>query len=32
MAFFAVMSGQNPLIEGETTIAEKLNGYDKNMS
>lgn len=32
MAFFAGMSGQNPLIEGETTIAGKLNGYDKNMS
>ncbi|EAJ7402624.1 hypothetical protein A0048_08370, partial [Campylobacter upsaliensis] len=32
MAFFAGMSGQNPLIEGETTILGKLNGYDKNMS
>ncbi|MCW1352812.1 hypothetical protein OLQ25_05455 [Campylobacter jejuni] len=32
MAFFAGMSGQNPLIEGETTIAGKLNGYDKNIS
>ncbi len=32
MAFFANMSGQEPLIEGETTIAGKLNGYDKNMS
>ncbi|MCW1360044.1 hypothetical protein OLQ22_02260 [Campylobacter jejuni] len=32
IAFFANMSGQEPLIEGETTIAEKLNGYDKNMS
>ncbi|EAL2923432.1 hypothetical protein ACW50O_001788 [Campylobacter coli] len=32
MAFFASMSGQNPLIEGKTTIAGKLNGYDKNMS
>ncbi|HEB9355715.1 TPA: hypothetical protein RZK35_000400 [Campylobacter coli] len=32
MAFFAGMSGQNPLIEGETTIARKLNGYDKNIS
>ncbi|KGI54138.1 hypothetical protein LR59_13440, partial [Campylobacter sp. MIT 97-5078] len=32
MAFFAGLSGQNPLIEGETTIAGKLNGYDKNMS
>ncbi|MFQ6341862.1 Cj0814 family flagellar-dependent secreted protein [Campylobacter sp. VTCC 70190] len=31
MAFFAGMSGQNPLIEGETTISGKLNGYDKNM-
>ncbi|ELI0209079.1 hypothetical protein RQ188_000600 [Campylobacter coli] len=26
------MSGQNPLIEGETTIEGKLLGYDKNMS
>ncbi|EOJ1196069.1 hypothetical protein IZI86_02685 [Campylobacter coli] len=32
MAFFAGMSGQNPLMEGETTISGKLNGYDKNMS
>ncbi|EAC1339329.1 hypothetical protein FYI09_03965 [Campylobacter coli] len=32
MAFFAGMSGQNPLIEGETTIEGKLLGYDKNMS
>ncbi|WP_420358973.1 Cj0814 family flagellar-dependent secreted protein [Campylobacter coli] len=32
MAFFAGMSGQNPLIEGKTTIAGKLNGYDRNMS
>ena len=32
MAFFAGMSGQNPLIEGKTTIAGKLNGYDKNMN
>ena len=32
MAFFAGMSGQNPLIEGEATILGKLNGYDKNMS
>ncbi|WP_415578432.1 Cj0814 family flagellar-dependent secreted protein [Helicobacter burdigaliensis] len=32
MAFFAGMSGQNPLIDGETTIAGKLLGYDKNMS
>lgn len=32
MAFFVGMSGQNPLIEGETTISGKLNGYDKNMS
>ncbi|MGH2328019.1 Cj0814 family flagellar-dependent secreted protein [Campylobacter taeniopygiae] len=32
MAFFSGMMGQNSLIEGETTIARKLNGYDKNMS
>ncbi len=32
MTFFVGMSGQNPLIEGETTISGKLNGYDKNMS
>ncbi|MBX1735754.1 Uncharacterised protein [Campylobacter coli] len=32
MAFFAGMSGQNPLIEGERTIEGKLLGYDKNMS
>ena len=32
MAFFAGITGRNSLIVGETTIAGKLNGYDKNMS